>query len=330
MLIVTAAVIQRDHLIFAARRAPGRHLAGYWEFPGGKVETGESPQTCLARELEEELTIQAQIGEFVAESIFDYGERKICLLAYRVQQFSGEIKLQDHDQSRWLPLQAMDSLQWAPADIPILQALKTQAQVLETAKFYSHHAQSYFEETIANDMSTIRDHFLSLIPGQGHILDLGCGSGRDSRFFMDAGFRVTALEESPELATLCEDHIGQSVTIKRYQNLDDSQVYEGIWACASLLHCPQEQIRDVLQRCLTALKRGGIFYLSFKHGEGHRFDSRGRFFNDYTTETLTELVQAFPELVIEKIWDNSSELQPDQQGWVSALLRKRGPEGQCH
>jgi len=82
---VTAAIIVKDHKAFAARRKQGTHLAGYWEFPGGKLEQGEAPEQCLARELQEEFKITTRIGDFVAESIYDYGSKIVRLLAYQVE-----------------------------------------------------------------------------------------------------------------------------------------------------------------------------------------------------------------------------------------------------
>ena len=124
MITVTAAILEKDGRILAARRKPGKHLAGYWEFPGGKLEGGETPQQCLARELEEELGIIAVIDDFVAESIYDYGYQKVRLIAYRATHLKGEFNPKDHDELKWLLPAELDTLKWAPADIPLLEAIR--------------------------------------------------------------------------------------------------------------------------------------------------------------------------------------------------------------
>lgn len=123
---VTAAVIIKSEKIFAARRSPGKHLGGYWEFPGGKVEAGESHQDCLIRELKEELAIDVKIGNYIGVSSYDYGEKKINLHGYFVLNINGEIVLNDHDHDsmRWLDISELDEIKWAPADIPLLAKIK--------------------------------------------------------------------------------------------------------------------------------------------------------------------------------------------------------------
>ncbi|RLA44482.1 MAG: 8-oxo-dGTP diphosphatase MutT [Gammaproteobacteria bacterium] len=121
MIIVTAAIIQKQNCIFAARRAVGDHLEGLWEFPGGKLEPGESPEACLARELTEEFGIETEVGKYLGESVFDYGEKIIKLLAYQVTHVNGEFQLNDHDEMRWLARAEIYDVDWAPADIPLLE-----------------------------------------------------------------------------------------------------------------------------------------------------------------------------------------------------------------
>jgi len=124
VITVTAAVIRRDTQILAARRAQGKHLAGFWEFPGGKLEPNETPEQCLARELAEEFGVETRIGKFIGESIYDYGEKVIRLIAYEVCHLNGEFQLHDHDELRWLSPSELHEIEWAPADIPLLEPVK--------------------------------------------------------------------------------------------------------------------------------------------------------------------------------------------------------------
>ena len=119
-IIVTAAIMVKANKVFAARRNPGSHMAGFWEFPGGKIETGETPEACLVRELFEEFGIVTQVGAFFGENTHDYGTNTIQLLAYQVTHVSGEFELMAHDQSRWLSPDELDQVKWAPADIPLV------------------------------------------------------------------------------------------------------------------------------------------------------------------------------------------------------------------
>jgi len=123
-LLVTAALIIDQGKILAARRAPNKHLAGYWEFPGGKVEIGESPEQCLQRELSEEFEAQSSIGEFVMESIYHYEEKSIKLLVYRATLHTSINIMNDHDKICWLAPDRLRKLRWAPADEPIVEALQ--------------------------------------------------------------------------------------------------------------------------------------------------------------------------------------------------------------
>lgn len=120
---VTAAIIRRPGLVLLARRQAGGHLAGHWEFPGGKIEQGETPKNCLKRELEEESGVGAEVRDFVASSRFAYDDREIELLAYEAQLAPGEYTLRSHDEVRWVPTTALLDYELAPADVPIAEVL---------------------------------------------------------------------------------------------------------------------------------------------------------------------------------------------------------------
>ncbi|MCG8483054.1 MAG: 8-oxo-dGTP diphosphatase MutT [Clostridia bacterium] len=121
---VTAAIIVQDGLILIARRGANENLAGKWEFPGGKIEKGESAQDCLKREIKEELNIEIEVGEFLGDSIYEYSNGVIRLLAYFCTIIEGEIELSVHDQVKWIEIEEFDKFDFAPADIPLIEKLK--------------------------------------------------------------------------------------------------------------------------------------------------------------------------------------------------------------
>lgn len=123
MKVVTAAIIEQSGRYLLARRAPGQSLEGFWEFPGGKVEAGESPEQCLARELHEELELTVEVGTFFSESIYEYERGAIRLVAYFVKILAGVPTLSVHDQIDWFSKDEAVELNLAPADLPILEAL---------------------------------------------------------------------------------------------------------------------------------------------------------------------------------------------------------------
>jgi 8-oxo-dGTP diphosphatase len=122
--VVTAAIIRKNGSVLLARRSPEEKLAGFWEFPGGKVENGETPEECLARELDEELSIVTRIGEKRAESSHEYEHGRFRVTAYLVDYIPGEPRTTVHDRLEWVKVDDINGYQLLPADIPILASLQ--------------------------------------------------------------------------------------------------------------------------------------------------------------------------------------------------------------
>lgn len=190
------------------------------------------------------------------------------------------------------------------------------------ADYYNENAAEYFQSTVNVDMSALRSRFLAHVPDGGHILDAGCGSGRDSLAFLNAGYRVTAFDASPRMATLAGEHIGQHVEVLRFQDITWSNAFDGIWACASLLHVPRQELSEVLQRLTRALKPGGVLYISFKYGDQDR-DEAGRHFTNLDETGLALLLDQVPGLHCLEQWISGDQrVDRAHERWLNAILRK--------
>lgn len=122
-IAVVGAVIERDGLILCAQRAPGGEVGGLWEFPGGKIEPGETPRAALEREVREELHCEVAVGQEVATTTHEYGFGAITLTTYRCRLVAGEPLLAEHAAVAWLAPADLPTLAWAPADIPAVALL---------------------------------------------------------------------------------------------------------------------------------------------------------------------------------------------------------------
>ena len=121
---VTAAILEKDGRIIIAQRKSTDHLAGKWEFPGGKIETGESPEACLARELNEEFHIDVSIGEYLGSIVHHYDHISIELMAYRTFWDGGKINSTDHKDYKWVTIDELEQYDFAPADQPFVEKLR--------------------------------------------------------------------------------------------------------------------------------------------------------------------------------------------------------------
>jgi len=192
---------------------------------------------------------------------------------------------------------------------------------LDSIEFYNKNAADYFDQTVILDMQESLDRFTELLPEGGSILDLGCGSGRDSAYFMSCGFDVTAMDASEEMCSLASIHIGQDVLQMTFAEMDFDKVFDGIWACASLLHVPSNEIEEILSKVIKSMKRNGILFMSFRYGE-FEGERDGRYYTDYQTRTLKELIAKYEELDLIEI-KKSEDVRPNKVNlWINALIRK--------
>ena len=171
-------------------------------------------------------------------------------------------------------------------------------------------------------MSALYAEFLPLIPKHGHILDAGCGSARDAMYFKQQDFTVSAFDASEKIAKLASNYLQQAVEVKTFQQLNCTNMYDGIWCCASLLHVPKVELPQVFLKLQNALKPNGILYVSFKYGTQERVHN-GREFTDLNEDGLTALIAHHTELKIIKQWQ-SVDQRPERESevWLNALLTR--------
>ena len=193
-----------------------------------------------------------------------------------------------------------------------------------TATYYRDNAAGFFQETVDVDMAPLYDHFLPSVPVGGRILDAGCGSGRDALVFRDRGYRVTAFDASAELAALATGHTGLPVFVLRFQDLNWERRFDGIWACASLLHISSAELADAMRRLANALKPTGILYASFKYGQGER-EHNGRRFTDLDEQGLERLLTRVERLEELDTWI-TADRRPGRtdERWLNTLLHASG------
>ena len=191
-----------------------------------------------------------------------------------------------------------------------------------TINYYNLNAKNFIENTQNADMHLAQETFLKLLPGSASILDFGCGSGRDTKYFLEKGYQVEATDGSSELCKLASAFTGIEVKEMLFQDLDASGKYEGIWACSSILHLPKQELLHVIRKMCIALKDNGVIYTSFKYSnfEGER---NGRYFTDFTEDTFDKFIKVIPELTIEEEWI-TSDVRPGrgEEKWLNLILRK--------
>ena len=192
-----------------------------------------------------------------------------------------------------------------------------------TIAYYNKNAVDFYASTIHADMSVHYLKFLGLLTPTAYILDLGCGSGRDSKYFFDKGYTVEAVDGSLELCKIASNYLGKPVRHLLFDELDYVEIFDAIWASASLLHIPKNELPNILVKISRALKMDGFLYAAFKYGDfcGER---NGRIFTDLTEQALSEIIKHIECFtIIETAVTFDVRQEHSDEKWLNAIIQKQ-------
>lgn len=193
----------------------------------------------------------------------------------------------------------------------------------KTINYYDTNAKEFVEGTLNVNFKATQDKFVNKLPAKGYILDFGCGSGRDTKYFLAKDFNVDAIDGSIELCKIASEYTNIKVRHMYFNELSIVNKYDGIWACSSILHLSLDDLVDVFKRMSKALKDEGIIYTSFKYGDfsGER---NGRFFTDMTEDSFAKLIANVDNLKVEEQWI-TADVRPQRgnEKWLNLILRKK-------
>lgn len=194
---------------------------------------------------------------------------------------------------------------------------------INTLQYYNENAKSFIDNTIAVNFKYTQDKFLHYLAPSAYILDFGCGSGRDTKAFLEQGYQVDAIDGSEEFCKFASEFTGIQVKHMYFQELSDVEKYDGIWACSSILHLPVEELKEILIKIARALKSEGVLYTSFKYGdfEGIR---NGRYFTYMTIDKFNQLLTELNVFKLEEHWE-TKDVRPgrEDEEWLNLILRKK-------
>jgi cyclopropane fatty-acyl-phospholipid synthase-like methyltransferase len=191
-----------------------------------------------------------------------------------------------------------------------------------TIDYYNKNAKKFCQQTKEVDFDLLYECFLNYLEEGDYILDLGCGSGRDSKYFIENGYRVKAIDGSEEICKIASKYIGQKVECRLFSDISEKDTYDAVWACASLLHIPEKEMSRILELLYHSLKPGGIIYMSFKYGKEERIKNN-RYFNDYDEEKFRNMIKRIGNYKILETF-LTSDARKDRQGekWLNVIIMK--------
>lgn len=203
--------------------------------------------------------------------------------------------------------------------------VNTLADADSTISYYDKNANAYAARTRFVDMSSLYASFREMLPQGGRILDAGCGIGRDSRYFIEHGYRVISFDASKEMVRICREYPHAYCLHLSFKNLAFQEGFDGAWVCASLLHLRFDEAKQAVANLTTALKPGGVLFVSLRQSldGGETATVGGRFYEYYTEKKLADLVSSESRLENPKIWPSPSGLEGDTSRWLNALARRK-------
>jgi len=187
--------------------------------------------------------------------------------------------------------------------------------------YYDLNAKAFIESTLHANMTEHYEKFLAYIPKLGHILDAGCGSGRDTKNFLDLGYQVEAFDNSIEMVKYATQYTGIEVKHHDFINVQDEIKFDGIWACASLLHVSSDELIQILTKYKSILKPEGVMYMSFKYGTDH-YVKNGREFYCYTEDTIQNLISQVGDYdILDTYVTGDVRDERSVEKWTSIIIR---------
>ncbi|MCI5995210.1 MAG: class I SAM-dependent methyltransferase [Blautia sp.] len=191
---------------------------------------------------------------------------------------------------------------------------------MDSIDYYERYAASYYENTVNLNMEEALGRFLALLPENAEVLDLGCGTGRDTVYLEDAGCYVTPMDGSEQMCRLAEIYTDKEVLHMTFEEMEFEEVFDGIWACASLLHVEGKNMDRIMKKVVNALKPDGVLYMSFKYGDAEEIRNQ-RLFHDYTEETAYDMVMRQEGVRIVEMWQ-SDDVRGIETKWLNLLVKK--------
>lgn len=203
-----------------------------------------------------------------------------------------------------------------------IETAKKEKEINMTLDYYNKNAIKFSKETLLIDFKEKRNILLKYLKPEAHILDLGCGSGRDSKAFISKGYKVTAVDGSEEICKIASRNIGQEVICRSFQYLNEEDIFDAVWACASIMHVPYSDLQGIIGNISKALKSGGYLYSSFKYGD-FEGEINGRYFTYFKEDKFKTLLDNFTELeLIEVKITKDVRIGRENEKWLNVIVKK--------